>query len=213
MGKSVLSSCIIKHLRDRHASDPETALAYFYFSFADQKKQNVAEMLASFVKQLCSRRPDTPQPIKDLAQYKERGERPDIETLEAALMATMRGFATVQLVIDGLDECPDLTGERGDLLDTLCCLVRTAPENVHILCTSLKETDIDAAISPLLSPPEKGSVDLLAHRNFLNRDIGMYIDSTLASRDYGSWPNDVKKEVRDTLVKKADGMSVNSNTI
>lgn len=169
-------------------------------------------MLASFVKQLCSRRPDTPRSVKDLAQYKERGERPDIETLEAALTATMRGFATVHMVIDGLDECPALNGERGELLNTLCRIVATAPDCVHFLFTSRKEADIDAAVSPLLSPPVRDSVDLAECRHHLDRDIGLYIDSTLASREYMSWPDNVKAEVRDTLIRKADGMLVNTRT-
>ena len=202
----MLSSSVIKHLRDRYASEPDTALAYFYFSFADLKKQNVAEMLASLVKQLCSCRPDTP--IHNLVQFKERGERPDIGTLEAALAATMRGFGRVHLVIDGLDECPALNGERGDLLDTFCRIVTTAPENVHILCTSRKEADIGDAIIPLLSPRANNSVDLSRRQRHLD-DIGLYIDSTLASRDYGSWPDSVKAEVRNALIEKSDGMSVN----
>ena len=141
-------------------------------------------------------------------QLKERRERPDIETLEAALAATMRGFATVHLVIDGLDECSALTGERGYLLDTLCRIVTTAPENAHILCTSRKEADISEAITPLLSSPANNVVALSRHQLHY-KDIGLYIESTLASRDYSSWPDDVKAEVRDTLIEKSDGMSVN----
>ncbi len=203
----MLSSSVIKHLRDRYASAPETALAYFYFSFTDYKKQNVAEMLASLVKQLSSRRPDTP--IQNLVQFKERGERPDIGTLEAALAATIRGFSIVHLVIDGLDECPALNGERGGLLDTFCRIVNTAPDNVHTLCTSRKEADISEAIIPLLSSPTNNSIDLSQHQRH-HEDIGLYIDSTLASRDYGSWPNSVKAEVKDALIQKSGGMSVKS---
>jgi hypothetical protein len=199
-------------LRDRHASDPETALAYFYFSFADPKKQNVTEMLASLVKQLCSCRPDTPQPVKELAKYKDRGERPDLKTLEAALNATMRGFAAVHLIIDGLDECPALSGERGDLLDTLSRLVTTAPENVHVLCTSRKEADIDAAVSLLMSPPVRDAVDLSQHCQQLDQDIGQYIDSRLESRDCSSWPDSIKTEVKAALIAKADGMSVKTRS-
>ncbi|KAH6849839.1 ankyrin repeat-containing domain protein [Chaetomium sp. MPI-CAGE-AT-0009] len=205
-GKTILSSSVIEYLRDQYESDPETALAYFYFSFTDTKKQNVPAMLASLVKQLCSRRPDTPQPIKDLARYKERGERPNTPMLEAALTATMRGFSTVHIVIDGLDECPDLNRERKKLLDSLRRIVTTAPDSVHVFCTSRREPDIDAAMSHLLCPPERQAIDLTTYRDQLDQDIGYYIDSTLESDEYSSWPESVKAEVRDKLIEKADGM-------
>ena len=195
-------------MRDEHADDPETALAYFYFSFADSRKQNLREMLASLVKQLCSQRPDTPKPFKDLERYKERGERPGTDTLEAVLTATVRGFSAVHIVIDGLDECPASNRERTKLLDSLGRIVTAAPASVHIFCTSRKEDDIHAAISGLLSPPARDSIDLEAYHGSLNRDIALYIDSTLARHEYRSWPASVKEEVKERLVEKADGMLV-----
>ncbi len=163
-------------------------------------------MLASLVKQLCSRRPDTPQPIRDLVPYKERGERPGVDVLEAALTATIRGFSAVHIVIDGLDECPELNQERAKLLDSLERIVAAAPASVHILCTSRNEEDIHAAIGPLLSPPARDSIDLRVHRASLDQDIALYIDSTLARREFRIWPGSVKTEVRERLVENADGM-------
>ena len=165
-------------------------------------------MLASLVKQLCSRRPDTPQPIKDLERYKERGERPGMDTLEAVLTATVRGFSAVHIVIDGLDECPALNQERAKLLDSLGRIVASAPASVHIFCASRKEDDIHAAISGLLSPPARDSINLEAYRGSLNRDIALYIDSTLKRHEYRSWHASIKKEVKEHLIEKADGMSV-----
>ncbi|KAK4031769.1 hypothetical protein C8A01DRAFT_41783 [Parachaetomium inaequale] len=101
-------------------------------------------MLASLAKQLCARRPVLPQLMESLYEYKERGERPDAKTLEAALMAAMGGFSTVHIVIDAMDECPVLKGERRRLLDTICRTATAAPATLHMLCTSRKEADIGA---------------------------------------------------------------------
>ncbi|ETR98546.1 ankyrin, partial [Trichoderma reesei RUT C-30] len=206
-GKSILSSVVIKHLKDQHASDPSTALAFFYFSFSDVKKQRVGQMLASLVQQLCARRPDTPQPIQRLKEYQEKGQRPDTETLESILRAVATGFSAVHIVIDALDECPTLQGERKMLLKSLRQIMTDAPANLHMFCTSRKEADINTAMTDLLSLPLKAAaINLTAERDILDKDIGSFIDSTLASGDCCSWPDDIKAKARRSLIKKADGM-------
>ncbi|KAL8372306.1 hypothetical protein RB595_001885 [Gaeumannomyces hyphopodioides] len=205
-GKSVLSSSVIKYLKDGYEAEPDIAVAYFFFSFSDSKKQRLAEMLASLVRQLCARRPNTPQPVKSLSEYKNGGGRPDTKTLEAALMATIRGFSAVFVVIDALDECPTLANERTKLLDSLGRVIAAMPGNLHILCTSRPEADIKAAMDPVLSRPLGTAIDLTANQWRHNGDIGLYIDTMLASADYSSWPIDLKAEAKDLLLKKADGM-------
>jgi hypothetical protein len=144
--------------------------------------------------------------MESLHEYTERGERPDAKTLETILMAAMSGFSDVYIVIDALDECPVLKYERRRLLDTIRRIATAAPDNLHLFCTSRKETDIDAVLSPLLSPPERNSIDLTVARDDIDADIGLYIDSMLGSPDFDSWPDDVKMEVREVLVERADGM-------
>lgn len=164
-------------------------------------------MLSSLVKQLCSRRPDTPQPIRSLNEYKEKGQRPDTETLESMLAAVARGFSAVHIVIDALDECPPLEGERRRLLRSLRQIMAVAPANLHIFCTSRKEADIDAAMNTLMCPPPRGAViDLNACRGILDRDIGLFIDLALASDECRSWPNSIRAEAKNSLMEKADGM-------
>ncbi|KAL7790500.1 ankyrin repeat-containing domain protein [Trichoderma afarasin] len=165
-GKSVISSSVISYLKGKYASQPSTAVAYFYFSFSDVKKQEVDGMLASLIKQICSCLPAIPQLVKKLGHYKTKGERPDTETLEAALVASALKLSAVYLVIDGLDECP--------------------------LLASRKEYDIGLKIRALLSPPERIEIDLLVQQETLNRDIHHYIISTLAADDFQFWPDDVR---------------------
>ncbi|KAM0521111.1 hypothetical protein ACHAPE_002584 [Trichoderma viride] len=206
-GKSVLSSVVIKHLQDAHASDSSSALAYFFFSFSDSKKQNVNKMLASLVKQLCSRRPDTPQPIKSLSEYKEKGQRPDTKTLGAILTTVARGFSAVYIIIDALDECPLLDGERGRLFSSLRQIMAAAPAKVHMFCTSRREADIDSAMGTLLpSPLQVAMIDMTVRRNVIDHDIDLFIDLTLSSYEYLSWPESIRAEARKSLVERADGM-------
>ncbi|KAK3896805.1 hypothetical protein C8A05DRAFT_48313 [Staphylotrichum tortipilum] len=198
-GKTILSSSIINHLRERHSSDPMTALTYFYFSFSDNKKQAVDGMLASLLKQLCSRRPTLPSSVEGLLSFKERGERPDSRTLEHALTAAMSGFSAVHIVIDALDECPGppLSRERSKLLGTLCRVATASPASLHMLCTSRKESDINAVLGSFVCADRaRRAIDLNEVNAGLDHDIGLYIDSVLASPDFQSWPDEVKAEAR-----------------
>ncbi|KAL1838401.1 hypothetical protein VTJ49DRAFT_2685 [Mycothermus thermophilus] len=205
-GKTVLSSTVIKNLRNKYDAFPDTALAYFYFSFADTQKQKVQSMASSLLRQLCCRRPDTPRPIQDLAQFKERGERPDLKSLEAALAATARGFKMVHIILDGLDECPALDGQRKRLLDSLRRIMAILPDCVHLLFTSRKEPDIEASLRPLIVPPARQDIDLSGNREEIDGDIWVYIESTLESEEFDDWPETLKVEVGKQLLKKADGM-------
>ncbi|KAI1307434.1 ankyrin repeat-containing domain protein [Xylaria venustula] len=213
-GKSILSSSVIERLWDRHESDPGSAFAYFFFSFSDPESQKVDAMLSSLIKQLYASRLNAPQLVESLRKYKERDQRPNTKALESALIATASGFSSVSIVIDGLDECPvdgrdgnpELKGERMKLLDSLSRVITAMPktDNMHILCTSRPESDIQATMSSIMSPPLRAAIDLSA--NPMNHDIGVCIDVVFSSVDYSHWPDDLKAEAKVILLEKADGM-------
>ncbi|KAM0258592.1 hypothetical protein ACHAQJ_003763 [Trichoderma viride] len=205
-GKSILSSSVINYINDQYKSDPLTAVAYFYFSFTDSQKQEVDVMLASIIKQISAHRPNIPQPVQQLNEYKVSGRRPDTQTLITALKATLLGFSAVYIIIDALDECPAINGERRKLLKVLSKMLNEATGSLHLLLTSRKESDINTAMIPHISRSFSYELDLLAYRRTLDDDIGLFIDSILASDDYESWPQEVKAEARSSLIEKADGM-------
>ncbi|PON28927.1 hypothetical protein TGAM01_v202035 [Trichoderma gamsii] len=207
-GKSILTSSVIKYLRDQYASNSSlsTALAYFYFSFSDPQKQRVDVMLASLIKQICSYFSGELLFREAFRGHKKRGERPDTQTLEKMLVTSASSFSNVYVVIDALDECPLLNDQREKLLKSLGRIVIDAPKNVHIFLTSRKEQDIDKRLRAFLSPPSRIEIDLLAHQETLNRDIHHYIDLKLATDAFHSWPESVKEEVKQSLVEKADCM-------
>jgi hypothetical protein len=184
-----------------------TALAYFYFSFSDTEKQKVDVMLASLIKQICVRRANIPQSVKRLEDYKRKGERPDNKILEATLMASISGFSAVYIVIDGLDECPLFNGQREMLLKTLHnILSNKCLENLHVFLTSRPEPDIDLKMRALLYRPLRSEVDLLAHQQTLDKDICRYINSTLATDKFKSWPDNIKEQAKQSLSKRVDCM-------
>lgn len=135
-----------------------------------------------------------------------RGERPDIESLEAALLAAASGFSAVFIVVDALDECPAFDGERSRLLDCLERIIVAIPDNLHIFCTSRAEPDIHMTIDELLSLPANAAIDLTQTQAGLNSDLRLHVDTVLGTKTYSSWSDDVKAKAKDILIGRADGM-------
>ncbi|KAL7930526.1 ankyrin repeat-containing domain protein [Trichoderma chlorosporum] len=207
-GKSVLSSSVIKFLQKSHNDDATVAIAYYYFTFSDLKNQDRDGMLSSLIKQICCCRPNMPESVARLGEYKIKGMRPPTEELEEKLIATVPGFSKVYIIIDGLDECPELGGRREELMKSLRYILTVAPDNLHIFCASRKESDIHAELQTHFSEPTRVEFDIssFTHQEAIKHDIGRYIDSTFADANYGSWPETTKSGVKKALIERSDGM-------
>jgi hypothetical protein len=164
----------------------------------------------SLIKQLYCCQPNTPEAVEALRKYRENGQNPEPDNLRDALIATIRGFSSVYIVLDALDEYSLEVSERKKLLDFIRQLQSSGLTNLHVLCTSRREVDIEKAFKNLFSAsmPANVDIDLLTYRYKVDHDIGLHIDKTLASETYDEWPEVLKKEVREALVEKADGMYV-----
>lgn len=202
----MLSSSVIHHLQREYKDDASTAVVYFYFTFSDAKRQESDGMLASLIKQVCCHRPNIPDLVNDLGEYKKKGMRPSTEELQNSFISTLRGFTNVYIIIDALDECPNINTQRDELIEILHYILDSNLNNLHLFCTSRKESDIDVSLRRQFSEPGRGALDISSHLQEIERDIGEYIDSTLTNTKYSSWPIHIKAEVREVLTKKSDGM-------
>ena len=111
---------------------------------------------------------------------------------------------TTYIIIDALDESPDVSGmpaEREKVLEFLKDLVSLRLPNLHICVSSRPEFDIRKALKPLSLfsfslHDERGQKD----------DISTYIEATVNSdRKMQTWTEQDKKLVVDTLSAKSDG--------
>jgi hypothetical protein len=143
-------------------------------------------MLCSLIKQICCCRPDTPPSVESLNACREKSQWPDRKTLEKTLADTIHGFSKVYVVLDALDECPSENGEREALLDSLSRILNQGSQNLHLLCTSQKIVDIDAKLESFTSSHSHIEIDLSAHREAVDRDIGLYIDSNFDTEPFKS---------------------------
>ena len=166
----------------------------------------MSEMYRSLIRQLLSRRPDTPEAVKALRRYQDAGQDPDTARLEDTLAATIRGFSNVYIIIDALDECPTSNNQRESLLRSLSSLLKKSSHNLHMLWTSRPEPDIEIAFHGLTHPHTRINFDLASRQGAVNGGIACHIDNTLAIAPCDKWPENIKAEVREALVEKADGM-------
>ena len=163
-------------------------------------------MVSSLIVQLCGSRPDSPQPLLDLGEYKDTNRRPDLKSLENTLQATIADFENVYLVIDALDECPVVDQEREKLLACILRMYGWREANLHFLLTSRKENDIVDEFRPLFGTKSAVEMDLEVHKDYVNHDIGIFIDEKLATSKFKKWPVETRELVRSTLIEKADAM-------
>jgi len=117
----------------------------------------------------------------------------------------LEGQGPIYIIIDALDECPDISGTpsaREEVLELVDDLVNLNLPNVHLCVASRPEIDIRKALEPL-QPLEISLHDEDGQKN----DIIEYIKSVVYSdRKMRNWREEDKQLVVNTLSDKADGM-------
>jgi hypothetical protein len=165
-------------------------------------------MARSLTVQLSARRPDTPDALQSLRQFYDRNAQPPDDDLLDAIKATTKGFSKVYLIVDALDECPEEDNQRAYLLSMLKKIHSWTQANLHILLTSRMVTNIALQLKPLFKTtvPGTGVIDVDDHQSDVDGDITVFIDNKLKTGDYPLLNEGIQVEIKNTLVKKANGM-------
>ena len=184
-------------------------MAYFYFDFRDEKKQNARNLMTSLLSQL-STFSDTSCDVITLL-YSTHGngtQKPIDDDLAKCLKQMLSVLAEhpIYIVMDALDECPDDSGwpktPREEVLDVVRELVGVHLPNLRICVTSRPEVDIKSILNPLTihaislhdqSEQQKGITDYVS--TIVNSDRKMRV-----------WPSSDRDLVVKEISKKADGM-------
>ena len=183
-------------------------IAYYYFDFRDVKKQDCYGLLSSLISQLSTESDSCFNKLSQLYSDHTRGTRkPDIDALKSCLtaMLSLPGQAPIYIIVDGLDECPNLSGTpsaREEVLDLIEELVNLKLSNVHLCVASRPEIDIRMVLEPLT--PLRIS---LHDESGQKEDISEYIKSVVRSdRRMRKWREEDQNLVINTLSQNADGM-------
>ena len=183
-------------------------MAYYYFDFRESEKRHRRGLLASLVFQLSADSDPCYQILSHLYSDHAGGARePSEDALLRCLveMLSMPGQPAIYIIIDALDECPNLSGMptlREQVLELLEYLVKLKLPNLHMCVSSRFESDIRTILEPLT--PFRMS---LHDEGGQKADISSYIDAIVRSdQRLRQWREEDKQLVIDTLSEKADGM-------
>ena len=190
-----------------HAAGLAT-MAYYYFDFRDVKKQDCYGLLSSLILQLSAESDSCFSVLSQLYSDHRRGiEKPDIDALQKCItdMLSLPGQAPTYIIVDAIDECPNLSGipsAREEVLGVVEELVDLKLPNVHLCVASRPEMDIRKVLEPLTT------LKICLHdENGQKEDIIEYIKLVVsADRNMRRWKEEDKQLVVDTLSDRADGM-------
>jgi hypothetical protein len=183
-------------------------MAYFYCDFRDPKKQEATGLLSSVIAQLAAKSDACYNTLYALYSECDAGSRqPGDDALLDCLekMLKTEGLPTIYIIIDGLDECPDVSGvvpPREQVLQLVEKLVDLHRENLRICATSRPEADIQASLAPLASHAVS-----LDDEDGQKKDIDDYVRSVVYSdRRMRRWREEDKDMVINSLSQRGDGM-------
>ncbi|KAH8980600.1 ankyrin repeat-containing domain protein [Lactarius hatsudake] len=200
-------SSIVREI-DRVHNAGLASMAYFYFDFRDSQKRHRRGLLSSLLSQLSADSDLCYHILSRLYSAHAGGTRqPSDDALWKCLgeMLKVQGRPPIYIIIDALDECPNISGmptAREKVLKFLKDLVDLRLPNVHICVSSRPEIDIRTILEPLA--PFRVSLD---DESGQKEDVLQYIKSVVHSdQRLRRWSVDHKQLVIDTLSHKADGM-------
>jgi hypothetical protein len=183
-------------------------MAYYYFDFRDDKKQNRYGLLSSLLSQLSARSDSCSDVLSQLYSNHAGGTgKPTTSALTKCMkdMLSLPGQGQIYLVVDALDECPDVSGTpsaREEILELVEELADLKLSNVHLCVASRPEIDIRKSLEPL-EPLQISLHDESGQKD----DIIEYIKSVVYSnKKMRSWRDEDKQLVIEVLSEKADGM-------
>ncbi len=183
-------------------------MAYYYFDFRDVKKQDCYGLLTSLVSQLSAESDSCYNILSKLYSDNKNGMRePNIGSLKECMkdMLNLPGQGPIYIIVDALDECPNLLGRpspREEVLELIGELVDLELPNLHLCVASRPEADIRVALEPLTT------LKISLHDEAGQKeDIVEYIKSAVYSdRNMKKWKEEDKQLVVVTLSVKVDGM-------
>jgi hypothetical protein len=183
-------------------------MAYFYFDFRDNAKQDIHGLLTSLLGQLSAKSDRCYDILSGLYSRHSAGSRqPSDHALKRCLMdmLCLPEQPVTYIIVDALDECPNTSGvvsPRDQVMDLVEELVELGLPTLRLCVTSRPEADIIPTLETLASHAVS-----LHEEGGQNEDIADYIRSIVESdRKMRKWRTEDKELVIDILVRKADGM-------
>ncbi|KAF2719344.1 hypothetical protein K431DRAFT_212208, partial [Polychaeton citri CBS 116435] len=197
-GKTLLCSTATEDVKAHCENAANAGYVVFYFSFSDDRKQHYEDLLLSLVIQLGWKEPGLS--MLQQAYEKPNQNKPGQDDLEKILFSCIGSYDELFVILDALDECPEDSDVRQNMLAWLARLKQRAPQ-VKILATSRELPDIRASMVVIDAVP----LSIATHS--VDADIRRYTAMQL-SRDHrlSRLDQTTKVLIEETISVKADGM-------
>jgi hypothetical protein len=181
-------------------------MAYYYFDFRDDKKQDRYGLLSSLILQFSSESNSCCNILSKLFSSNNRARRPTVVALKKCLkdMLSLPGQGPIYIVVDALDECPNSSGipsARREVMELIKELVGLKLSDVYLCVASRPEIDIQMVLESL-EPLQVSLDDEIGQKG----DINAYIEDTVRSNSMPEWTEKDQGVVIYTLSQKANGM-------
>ncbi len=184
-------------------------MAYYYFDFRDDKKQDCYGLLSSLILQLSFESDPCCDILSKLYSDNNRARKPTLIALKKCMkdMLSQPGQGPIYLIVDGLDECSNSSGTptpRGEVLELIKELVGLELPDVHLCVASRPEIDIQNVLESLntlqisLNDESGQEADIIAYIKSVVK-----LNSVLENQ---GWTEEDEILVINTLSQKANGM-------
>jgi hypothetical protein len=183
------------------------SLAFFYCDFREDKKTSLRGLVSSLLVQLCHQSDFYCDKLFKFYSEHATGSRyPSDDALVGCLKDLLKlpGLAPVYIIVDGLDECPNIPAVRSardEVLNLIEVLIKSQFPSLRICITSRPETNIKDVLDPLIFR----TVSLREERGH-RKDIVDYIKSVINMHPKNKkWKAEHKQLVIEVLTKNAYG--------
>ncbi|KAI8166427.1 Vegetative incompatibility protein HET-E-1 [Colletotrichum sp. SAR 10_70] len=203
-GKTVLAGSIIGHALAR--SSNTVATGFFFCDYKNETTQRLVSILGALAHQLAKQNEQAYVMLEEyyceLHPEKGLSGSPDPDDLMKVILTMAQLFDQVYLIIDGLDECQDTTGE---VVRALCAIAEGSDE-ISMAVLSRNEENI----RDHLSDPEIDfvNVQIAAHKEDITEYVTSEIQQRIRTKRLHFEDLSLEGEIVDGLVEGANGMYV-----
>ena len=181
-------------------------MAYYYFDFRDDKKQDCYGLLSSLILQLALESDPCCNILSKIYSDNNRARKPTLIALKKCMkdMLSQPGQGPIYIIVDALDECSNSLGipsPRGKVLELIKELVGLGLPDVHLCVASRPEIDVQNVLE------SSDSLQISLHNETgQEADIIAYIKSVVKSNKVLDWTEEDEDLVINMLSRKANGM-------
>ncbi|KAE9572344.1 hypothetical protein CGMCC3_g11654 [Colletotrichum fructicola] len=198
-GKTVLAAAIIEAVLDR--STGSIATAFFFCDYKNPITHSPETILGVLAFQLSIQNDDA---FTVLLQYYDElnpkqglPKSPDVPSLKVLLQSVLKIYDHAYLIIDGLDECGNMTE---DVVDVLVDTFEEA-DNVSVALLSRDEDGIRDRLSDCCVP-----IDVAAHKHDIMEYVTAQVQERIRVGKLSAYDPELKAEIIQGLVDGAKGM-------